>query len=265
MNTNGAQNIGTSAVGTERRRTGGVGTKPRRAPMWMLLVFGLGTVVSLYAAGGLGGALAISKAPVGSVSEIVIMEFAFLGATAFFLIQATALAGLYWRQHWAKTMAIVASALWAITLVGIPFSVLIIWMLVKRFRRSGDWAASRALPKPPRSAYLLTLFGGLLAYPWALFVFFLPYQLHEMVPAVSVGAFSPTVAPLAYLSFPFFVVMVVATIGLRQNKDWGIAMAAVACVLFILTGIGAVAGIPVLLSLRAWSRPSTNSGTRLAV
>lgn len=265
MNTDRAQTIGTNAVGAERRKTRVASTKARRVPTWMLLVFGLGTVVSLYAAGGLGGALAISRAPVGSVSEIVIVEFAFLGATACFLIQATALAGLYWRRHWAKMMAIVASALWAITLVGIPFSAVIIWMLIKRFRRSGDWAALHELPKPPRSAYLLTLFGALLAYPWALFVFFLPYQLHELVPAVSVGDFSPTVAPLAYLSFPFFVVMAVATIGLRQNKDWGIAMAAVACVLFILTGIGAVAGIPVLLSLREWSRPSAKRQTPLAV
>ena len=264
MNTDGAQTIGTNAIGAERRKTGTVGTKARRAPMWMLLVFGLGTVVSLYVAGGFGGALAISRAPVGSGSEIVIVEFAFLGTTAFFLIQATALAGLYWRQHWAKMMAIVASALWAITLVGIPFSAVIIWMLVKRFRRRGDWAASHAFPKPPRSAYLLTMFGALLAYPWALFVYFLPYQLHELVPAVSVGDFGPTVAPLAYLSLPFFVVMVVATIGLRQNKDWGTAMAAVACVLFILTGIGALAGIPVLRSLWIWSRPSTTSPTPIA-
>ena len=245
--------------------TSGAQYKAEAAPRWVLATFGVGTAVSLYVAGGVGAWLALHSDPVRTPDQIAILELAFLGATAFFLIQAITLAGLVTRSHWGRTMALVASALWAITIVGLPVSVLVTYRLFHHFRAGLDKAHRPESPEPPRAATWLTTFGGLLAYPWAAFLLWLPERLHEVAPQYSAADWSPAVASLAYMSLPFFVVMTVAAIGLRHKHDWGIVMAWIACVLFALTGIGALAGIPVLISLWAMSDGRTPRAATLRV
>lgn len=101
------------------------------APAWLLVLFLLGVALSalvalLYAAAlaapDLGGAAAGNGV---SVPELRVgSAIVTLLAAAMFVLQLVATIGLLRRRRWGRAAATVACVAWALTCVGIPFSIL---------------------------------------------------------------------------------------------------------------------------------------------
>ncbi len=98
-------------------------------PAWLLVLFLVGTVLTglvalayavVLAAPDLPAAQAGVNPPELRVGAAVITVL----ATALFILQVVATIGLLRRRRWARLTATVACVAWALTCVGIPFSVL---------------------------------------------------------------------------------------------------------------------------------------------
>src|SRR5436309_571089 len=104
------------------------------------------------------------------------------------LLQVAALAGLYTRGQWARTVATVASGFWAFTIIGIPFTALVWWALHRRWNTGVDSTFSRDHPSAPPYLIGLTGVGTALVVVWLWFLYlYLVPLLQQLSPSGSVA------------------------------------------------------------------------------
>ncbi|HYZ01366.1 MAG TPA: zinc-ribbon domain-containing protein [Candidatus Binatia bacterium] len=117
----------------------------RRPPLWLLLVFWIGSVLPLlvaiiYAVIAVdptadGGASGLSSADVQRSAV-----FLAVSATVLLVLQLAAAAALTAGQPWGRLVATVVCALWMLSCVGIPVAVLALSVL---------WRKTAEPPRPP--------------------------------------------------------------------------------------------------------------------
>ena len=98
-------------------------------PAWLLVLFLLGTVLTCLVAVAYAVVLAspdlpATQAGVNPPALRVTAAVITVVATALFSLQMVATIGLVRRRRWARLTATIACVAWALTCVGIPFSVL---------------------------------------------------------------------------------------------------------------------------------------------
>jgi len=96
-------------------------------PIWVLVLFWLGTVASLAVALAYTLALVIPDLPVEGVDPGQLRRVAGIVAAAaasLFVAQLIASVGLTLGRSWAKGMATLICVAWALTCLGLPLSVL---------------------------------------------------------------------------------------------------------------------------------------------
>lgn len=117
----------------------------RRPALWLLLVFWIGSVVPLLVA-IIYAVIAVDPTADGGASGLstgdVQRSAVFLAvcATILLVLQLAAAASLTAGQPWGRTVASVVCALWMLTCVGIPVSILAL---------SALWRRAAEPPRPP--------------------------------------------------------------------------------------------------------------------
>lgn len=92
-------------------------------------------------------------------------------ALAMAAIQATALVGLYMRRHWGRALATIAAAFWLFTMIGIPFAILVWWVLHRRWDPGVESTFTKDHPSAPAYVVGLCAFGTALALAWLYFLY----------------------------------------------------------------------------------------------
>jgi len=141
-------------------------------------------------------------------------------------------------------------------LIGIPFAVLVWWALHRRSDPSVETTFSRGHPSAPPYVTGLTIVGATVVLVWLWFLYiYLPSLLIQLAPNVDESSWYWIGTFALFFSLPVWVVQGLAVIGLLQKHDWGAILAMLACVLWILSGVGAPFGIAGLLILWRWQHP----------
>ena len=226
----------------------------QKAPWWLLAVFATLSCFSLAWAALFTAAFTNQNYNSHTVENLTLNLVVELGALSLTLLQTTAVVGLFMRRHWGRALAAIAAAIWALTIVGIPFAILCIYVLYRRWDPGVEATFDPAHPSAP--AYITALCGlataGVLAWLWFLFVYLPPLQQ-----SLSPGGSWYAVDALAFaLSIPLWVVLLLSLVGLLRKHDFGAVLAVIVCVLLVLSGVGLPLGIIGLLVLWRWSHPA---------
>ena len=227
-----------------------------KAPWWLLACFIFSTLLAL--AWAAAWTLGVIYADYRShpAENAMLNVFVWEASIAMLGLQVLALWGLYTRQHWGRAMATIASGFWIFTLIGIPFAGLVWWALHRRWDPGVETTFSRDHPSAPPYVTGLTIVGATVVLVWLWFLYiYLPSLLIQLAPNVDESSWYWIGTFALFFSLPVWVVQGLAVIGLLQKHDWGAILAMLACVLWILSGVGAPFGIAGLLILWRWQHP----------
>jgi hypothetical protein len=191
------------------------------------------------------------------VENFTLNVFVWLAAVAMLAVQSTALVGLYLRRHWGRPVATIASGLWVLTLIGIPFAIVTWYVLHRRWDPGVESTFDVGHPSAP--AYIVGLCGVgtgvVLVWLWFLY-FHLVGLLIQLSPGQPASGWYWIASFALYLSIPLWVIQGLAFVGLRQKHDWGAVLAMITCVLWVVSGVGLPFGIAGLIVLWRWQHPA---------
>jgi hypothetical protein len=231
--------------------------KATRASRWLIAAFVVGALFAMNWAALWTLAVINSDYSSHFVENFVLNAVVWLASLAVLLLQSAALAGLYTRSHWGRTVATIASGFWVFTIVGIPFTALVWWALHKRWDTGVDSTFTRDHPSAP--AYLLGLTGVgtalVLVWLWFLYLYLVP-MLQQLNPSAPVAGWLWIVTLALFFSLPTWVVQGLALVGLLQKHDWGAVLAVITCVLWIMSIVGLPFGIAGLFVIWSWQHPA---------
>jgi len=255
-----------------------VAAQPARAasaPWWVVVMFGLSTLIAFTWA-SLGSESVIGTSP---QSAFFAEGYAFnlvdwLGTLALVLLQCAALAGLFTRQHWGRPVATIASGFWVVSVVtvlfftsgpgfvafgllGVAAAALVWWGLHRRWDPGVETTFNRDHPSAPRYIVGLTAVGTALAAVWLAWLYlYLAPLLLRLNPSFGASSWY-WIATLGFLfSLPLWVVQGLALVGLLQKHDWGVVLAVITCLLWVMSIIGLPFGIAGLFVLWRWRHPA---------
>jgi hypothetical protein len=227
------------------------------APWWLIACFVISTLVSL--AWAAAWTLAVINADYTShlAENLTLNAFVWEASLAMLGLQVLALVGLYTRQHWGRAMATVASGFWVFSVIGIPFAALVWWALHRRWNPGVESTFTREHPSAPPYLLWLTMVGAAAILVWLWFLYlYLPALLIKLAPNTPPAGWYWIATFALLFSLPIWVVQGLAVVGLRQKHDWGVILAMLTCVLWILSGFGLPFGIAGLLLLWRWQHPA---------
>jgi hypothetical protein len=165
--------------------------------------------------------------------------------------------GLYFRRHWGRTVATIASGLWVFTLIGIPFAIVTWYVLYRRWDPGVESTFDKGHPSAPAYVVGLCGVGTALVLVWLWFLYFhLVGLLIDLAPAQPASGWYWIASVALYLSIPLWLVQGLAFLGLRQKHDWGAVLAMITCVLWVVSGVGLPFGIAGLIVLWRWQHPA---------
>lgn len=246
-----------------------------RAPRWVVALFGLSTLIAyLWAALSSQSFIGTSPENPYFAEGYTFNGVDWLGSIALALLQGAALAGLWTRQHWGRPVATIASGFWIVTIVGLflftgaqGFVVLGLigvaafalawWGLHRQWNPGVDTTFDRDHPSAPRYIVGLTAVGAGLVLVWLawLYLYFAPLlvRINPTFPASSWY----WIATFGFLfSLPLWAVQGLALLGLIEKHDWGVVLAVITCVLWVMSIVGLPFGIAGLFVLWRWRHPA---------
>ena len=241
----------------------------QKAPWWLLLLFAALSCLSLAWAALFTAAFVTQNYNTRPIENLTLNGFVELAAVALTLLQTTALVGLYMRRHWGRALATIAAAIWALTIIGIPFAALCVFALYRRW----DPGVEATFDKDHSSAPLyITILCGVAAAMLVFWLWFLYLYLPPLLTSLTAGQ-TPKIDPSTWyaldtfallLSLPLWTVTILSVVGLAQKHDFGAVLAVIVCVLFVLSGVGVLFGVAGLLVLWRWSHPALRAQPAMA-
>ena len=231
--------------------------KATKASRWLIVAFVVSTLFALNWAALWTLAVINSDYSSHFVENFTLNAVIWVASLAVLLLQCAALAGLYTRSHWGRTVATVASGFWVFTIVGIPFTALVWWALHKRWDTGVDSTFDRDHPSAPMYVTGLTGVGTALVLVWLWFLYlYLVPLLQRLAPSQPVSGWLWLVTLAFFFSLPIWVVQGLALYGLLQKHDWGAVLAVMTCILWIMSIVGLPFGIAGLFVLWRWQHPA---------
>jgi hypothetical protein len=228
-----------------------------KAPWWLLAAFIVATLLALAWASVFTLAFVNTQYGNYPLENFTLNVFVWLAAVAMMAMQSTALVGLYMRRHWGRAVATIASGLWVFTGIGIPFAIVTWWVLHRRWDPGVDSTFDKDHPSAPAYVVGLCAVGTAIVLVWLWFLYFhLVGLLTQLAPTQPASGWYWIASVALYLSIPLWVVQGLAFVGLRQKHDWGAVLAMIACVLWVVSGIGLPFGIAGLIVLWRWQHPA---------
>ena len=229
------------------------------APLWLRTMFIVATFLALIWAAIFTLAL-VSSQYVNVAYPFVGLAFnavTALAAVAMLGVQATALVGLYMRRHWGRPVATIASGLWVLSVIGIPFAILAWWALHRRWDPGVESTFDKDHPSAPRYVVGLCAVGTALVLAWLWFLYpYLVNLLTQSLPSQPVSGWYWISTVALFISIPLWTIQGLAVVGLVRKHDWGAVLAVITCVLWVLSGIGLPFGIAGLVLLWRWQHPA---------
>lgn len=123
--------------------------RPHPWPLWISILLGAGSVAALVLAVGYGTLAAtpgiMAAGGVSPAEGRPVAVFFAAWASLLVILQALAVPGLLRGRSWGRLSATAACALWSVTCVGAPLSLLVLWRL---------WRRPPAASVPPRPGKL---------------------------------------------------------------------------------------------------------------
>src|SRR5579859_244556 len=196
----------------------------QKAPFLLLLIF---FAVTLFSVGtsALGVWGLVAQPPVQRwVENYILNGMLVLGILTFAALQSTALVGLFLRKHWGRDLATIAAGYWMITIIGIPFALLMWWALHRRWDPGVESSYYKEHPAPPAYVVGLAAVGSVafLVWLWFLYLYLVPLiQSLTANTTIDPNSWYFIVSVALYASLPFWALQVLTFIGLRQRHDWG--------------------------------------------
>jgi len=255
-----------------------VAAQPARAsaaPWWVLAVFSLSTLIAFTWA-SLSSESVVGTSPQSAhfAEGYAFNVVDWLGTLALVLLQCAALAGLFTRQHWGRPVATIASSFWVVSVVtvlfatsgpgfvaagllGVVAAALVWWGLHRRWEPGVETTFTRDHPTAPRYIVGLTAVGTALAVVWLAWLYlYLAPLLLRLYPEFGAASWY-WIATFGFLfSLPLWVVQGLAFLGLLGRRDWGVVLAVIACLLWVMSIIGLPFGIAGLFVLWRWRHPA---------
>lgn len=232
-----------------------------RAPWWLLAIFIVSTLLALTWAGFFTLGMINTQYAKYPIENLALNGGVWEGALAVLALQATALVGLYMRRHWGRAVATIASGFWVVNIVGIPFAILTLWALYRRWDPGVDSTFSKNHPSAPPYVVGLVAVAMALLLVWLWFLYeYLPNLLIQLTansnPPIDSSTWYRLDTVALFLSTPLWVVLGLAVTGLLQKRDWGAVLAVIVCVLLVMSVVGLPFGVAGLLVLWRWQHPA---------
>ena len=226
-----------------------------RAPRWLLALYVLSTALGLLWAAAWTLGVVFGQYGSHPVENLVLNFFVWQSSLAVVSIQGLAFVGLYTRRHWGRPVATIAAGLWVLTGVGILFAALAWWGLHRRWDPGVESTFTREHPSAPVYVTGLAAAGTavLLVWLWFLYIY-LPNLINQIAPGAP--DLRPVFTVALFISLPLWIVQGLAVVGLVRKHDWGVILALVTCVLWILSLVGLPFGIAGLVILWRWQHPA---------
>jgi hypothetical protein len=228
-----------------------------KAPWWLLGTFIVATLLALTWAAIFTLAFINTQYAAYPFENLTINLFVWLAAVGMLGLQATALVGLYMRQHWGRAVATVASGFWVFTVIGIPLAILAWWVLYRRWDPGVEATFNKDHPSAPAYVVGLCAVGTAIVLVWLWFLYFhLVNLLIQISPSQPASGWYWIASVALFPSIPLWVIQGLAVVGLRQKHDWGAVLAVITCMLWVLSGVGLPFGIAGLIVLWRWQHPA---------
>ena len=238
----------------------------QKAPFLLLLIFFVVTLFSVGTSAFAVWGLVTVPQPQHWVENEILNGMLVLGVVTFAALQSTALVGLYLRKHWGRDLATIGAGYWMVTIIGIPFALLMWWALHRRWDPGVESNYYKEHPAPPAYVVLLAAVGSVafLVWLWFLYLYVVPLVQRltaDVTPPIDPNTWYAIVTVALYASLPFWALQVLTFIGLRRRHDWGAVLASLTCVLWTISLIGLPFGIAGLLILWRWEHPALATHT----